>query len=1353
MKDILLLKKNASKIIFLLSVFFLFFFYVQFSFATFSLSGTTITQSGTDTDLSGLQSIANVTVTVIGGLTIYDLSNVALRIDGELSINAKTEKIINPTQTRNKIYGEGKIIINDFQELNGVRVYSYNLAIEDQHASTWGHRFGSSGDGGFQAFPSLEMNGGAILIGGATNFKTVTAVDGKLTSRHRGSGQNYQISIAGDSVITSLTTERVSINLNSEVDYSGLSIQGNDGNRYSVFGGAILVNPDIDPNISHLIRADSIKNIRMVNNRLGSGSLTIGTRYTTGNLNGITRDLEVTKQLSFDIVDLQGGDVENAKIYIPDYDNDKRVDVSSFAESDFEEQKTKEDYQENFDRTNYLFETDVNGGTDTQEILLMNWNGYYQSTQADSPSVGNNNANTQNGFKDFRGKNGDDTDVFDVFIWAYNYLPEEFEISLSGNEEYVVNRTLFRDLSITEEDVSIVSSYNIDIDHDEQTITIPSGEEFNINDLYDYIKYDKTFDENIEFPELNTLAMTSVDGKIFKTTYRIIINGTLNHDPKEVVLEIIYQGENPSMIINNDGVYNYGTETIILGQTILSTETGLIVVGADTVENAEWKQLKYGSIQVNGGGTWNSNGGVVKSDRGFGIGIYEDTSIPIINIKETIFTKEGTTSRRELRFDTDGEISGSFTGETNGFQISHRAIPTIFSPVISNGQLVQLADGPATSNISNIDTGSNINVQTDLGIDDLRGGPRFYLVKNAVKGSGIRTSPKSGVGDTRQTGGSIISKEVSFNIKSNNGDNLESVSVFTRDTDNGFRKNANSQDHLVDKTYFSTTDSTGNTPILEIVTAITNIDSEGSFVYTDWDTTNHNNRYKVDRRGKDDTTNDDFDFYFWEYNSLPAQTKVSLKGNDILNIDWTLFADESVSETTSSVVSSYPVIDTLDKLYDRAKLWKTLNETNIIIPSQSEYLITANGTEIILPIDWKLEINSTATEVFNVNETTKTITIKANSLIVGSKFTSVKAQGLGTVTSVNNENLDVSISDANGDSATVLTGAGNGQIIGIYTTATNANTSTDPVETITSNTNGEATYRYSGDNTTIYFKTEATNTNSNSAIRDYVKVTGTGNILDMSVGGTLSAVNNTLNIVRDQTLKTIYVDSSNTGSEDGSALFPFNTISEAKNSTEARKLKNITILSDETLDVDLVGYIVSSPNSSTLDLNGQNVLETKFIGVTITGTINGTIYSEKSILRNVTNLDGHHVNTGISGIVIPSANATLTLIKPFSDIPGLGRPTLNLNGNTDVDIAIRDYSGGLNITNSTNIGNEITIGGTDFKLTIDSTNTAGVISVRGVGFLVDESNGATIDIEALIKTNIFDKILKKLQAIFVATFI
>ena len=80
----------------------LLFLFIKFTItmhATFSLTGSTITQTGTDTNLSNLASISGVSLMQVGlgtdaEYTIYNIGNRNLIIDGELTIDASKEMLI-----------------------------------------------------------------------------------------------------------------------------------------------------------------------------------------------------------------------------------------------------------------------------------------------------------------------------------------------------------------------------------------------------------------------------------------------------------------------------------------------------------------------------------------------------------------------------------------------------------------------------------------------------------------------------------------------------------------------------------------------------------------------------------------------------------------------------------------------------------------------------------------------------------------------------------------------------------------------------------------------------------------------------------------------------------------------------------------------------------------------------------------------------------------------------------------------------------------------------------------------------------------------------------------------------------
>ena len=123
-------------------------------------------------------------------------------------------------------------------------------------------------------------------------------------------------------------------------------------------------------------------------------------------------------------------------------------------------------------------------------------------------------------------------------------------------------------------------------------------------------------------------------------------------------------------------------------------------------------------------------------------------------IEKTKFVKVGTTARREIRFDSATGIDGSVDMIIDGFQVSHRVLPSSAKITLIEGQIVQLSRGPANTNLIDLDASQNTDPYTDLGTDDDGGSGtevvKTYTVTNSANGTMLRLMPKSGVGNGRQ---------------------------------------------------------------------------------------------------------------------------------------------------------------------------------------------------------------------------------------------------------------------------------------------------------------------------------------------------------------------------------------------------------------------------------------------------------------------------------------------------------------------------------------------------------------------------------------------------------------------------
>lgn len=511
------------------------------------------------------------------------------------------------------------------------------------------------------------------------------------------------------------------------------------------------------------------------------------------------------------------------------------------------------------------------------------------------------------------------------------------------------------------------------------------------------------------------LVTTTVYGHItihvMHPDYHLVLNGTLRHDPDVEVLVIAYNGLNPCLSAGPDGHYMYGVETIANDNTRYSSGTGLIITSVDTSANAEWNMKQYGGLSLSGG-SFTGKGGVISSSRG--IGIYSasgsadsTTDHATFDVIDTKFTKTGTTARREIRFNNRNTINGNVVNmQVDGFQISQRKVNDVFSLNIINGEIVQLANSTSNALLTDLDTSNSITETYDLGTDSL-GGTNFFKVTNASNGSGTRLMPKDDVGLDRMLGGLITYKNVQFNMSDADGNGILDVNMGMIDTDNGYRKNANGYDHTSSNVYTETSDSVGNFDVLKVLTSVTNIDSQGSYSNSDWDTVNYSNRFKVNRFGLDDSTDDRFTFHFWHYNYNYTPITVAMKNLNTLVVPWTLFTDEEITETDIVVVLNYTTIDTNDKLYDAAKAY-----IHNDYERQETVYITAQGNAG----NYDIDVDSEAAAPFAFNGTK--ITIKADT------FTGILTT-TGEVRFLNSAVISGSIFDVNGDSditATVPTG-------------------------------------------------------------------------------------------------------------------------------------------------------------------------------------------------------------------------------------------------------------------------------------------------------------------------------------------
>lgn len=172
--------------------------------------------------------------------------------------------------------------------------------------------------------------------------------------------------------------------------------------------------------------------------------------------------------------------------------------------------------------------------------------------------------------------------------------------------------------------------------------------------------------------------------------------------------------------------------------------------------------------------------------------------------------------------------------------------------------------------------------------------------------------------------------------------------------------------------------------------------------------------YWDETKNGSDTLHIDHSYYGYQL----FRDTVTARGNGGTAVTPRLLPDTSITQSNRATVQAYTTIETLDKLYDRAKDWRC-TAGNLTYPSRTTLLISGSGDALDLG-NRNLVIDATAGSAFAVNTGTNTITIKASTLSAGSKFKRFTTAGTVTFSNGAAAGNDL-IYTASGTTSAVLT--------------------------------------------------------------------------------------------------------------------------------------------------------------------------------------------------------------------------------------------------------------------------------------------------------------------------------------------
>jgi hypothetical protein len=415
---------------------------------SFSLSSDEITQTGTDTDLSGLSAISGITTYTwdMGdtNVIVYYTNNRRLIVEGTLSWSPENEMLVFaqgvPANNRDGILAissGGNLTIGGTTTAGNSTRYLRGLALRMCYSE--GTAF-DDGDSGIRV-----ASGGTMTVKGATLeigqdphvFGTALLED--CTIRKNGSLTRWRSKSSNATYRNCTFLDMPFWCFENPASVDGLAVLGGEiliyGDNTGSWNVISLSGLDFSASTTDYdMRFIDRPNATVKNTSTGAGTRVA--RYSTGG-DRPKGYLSIQKETSFNFTDAIGSPISGVKGYAIDTDNGNRKDLNGFNDT--------------ADKT-YSFTSDGAGLTETRDVVIA----IYNNTN-DTLSVDANEVFTDG---DLRVKDTDGTSYLDFGFIEYNYnIVSIVDFDLSGTDATPASYAMILDSLITESTKATVDAY------------------------------------------------------------------------------------------------------------------------------------------------------------------------------------------------------------------------------------------------------------------------------------------------------------------------------------------------------------------------------------------------------------------------------------------------------------------------------------------------------------------------------------------------------------------------------------------------------------------------------------------------------------------------------------------------------------------------------------------------------------------------------------------------------------------------------------------------------------------------------------------------------------------------------
>jgi len=205
----------------------------------------------------------------------------------------------------------------------------------------------------------------------------------------------------------------------------------------------------------------------------------------------------------------------------------------------------------------------------------------------------------------------------------------------------------------------------------------------------------------------------------------------------------------------------------------------------------------------------------------------------------------------------------------------------------------------------------------------------------------------------------------------------------------------------------------------------------------------------------------------------------------------------------------------------------------------------------------------------------------------------------------------------------------------------------------------------------------------------------------------------------------------------GTAQAPVNNISDALDIATERGFTTFFIIGDitidDSLDFDGMIFVGESQTKSTIVIDSDaSVIGCEFYDAHVMGTLDGECKLQNCVIDNLNYINGIIEQCLLEiGTITLGGSDEAHLIDCWSGASGSSIPSIDMGGSGQ-SLIVRNYNGALSVKNLSGMNN-ISIDLNSGRINLENTITNGLITVRGVGTVINNTTGsAVVDVSDLI---------------------